>query len=292
MDHGTPNTPPFLSSQAPLSTEPRAVPAGRGAAWLREGLDLFAASPGTWLGITLLFTAMVVVFSVVPFVGMFLSVAVPILLGGLMLGCDAQRRGLPLEVRYLFNGFEAPRVKPLALVGALYLAGSLVVMVPVIIAVVGTSLASGFAAAAAAGASDGAAAGLGIAAIVGIAFAVLLLMAATTVLSMALWFSPALVVFRGVAPVEAMTLSLRGAWRNLAPFVVYVLSLCAIGVVVMLPLLGAVILVGVQANANDLTPFALIALGGSTLFALICFVLLMPAMWGAMHASYRDVFGD
>jgi hypothetical protein len=35
-----------------------------------------------------------------------------------------------------------------------------------------------------------------------------------------------------------------------------------------------------------------IAMGGTGLFALICIVLLMPPMWGAMYASYRDVFAD
>src|SRR5690349_14854321 len=124
--------------------EPRAVPAGHGLRWAREGLELFAASPAVWIGITILFLMMGVVLSMIPFAGMLWSVVVPIHAGGLMLGCRALRQGQPLEVRYLFNGFEAPRVQPLALVGALYLAGSLIVMLPLIVLVVIGTLGSAF----------------------------------------------------------------------------------------------------------------------------------------------------
>jgi hypothetical protein len=271
--------------------EPRTVPAGQGVAWLREGLDLFAAAPLTWLGITLLFSGMLV-FSVVPFAGMFASVAIPMFIGGLMLGCDAQRRGQPLEVRYLFSGFEAPRLQPLAIVGALYLAASVVVMLPVIAVVVGTSLAGTFAAVSAGSGGSGSA-GVGIAAVVAVTIGLLILMAATVLLSMAIWFAPSLVVFRGVAPVDAMKLSLRGALRNLGPFAVYVLAVMGIGLLVMLPLLGAILLAAARGGSGgDLSPMLAIAMGGTGLFALICIVLLMPPMWGAMYASYRDVFAD
>ncbi len=123
--------------------DPRTVPAVMGVAWAREGLEILAAAPATWIGITILFLLIGVVLTVIPFAGMLWSVAVPIHAGGLMLGCRALRQGRPLEIRYLFNGFEAPRLQPLALVGALYLAGSLVVMLPLIVLVVGGTLAVG-----------------------------------------------------------------------------------------------------------------------------------------------------
>ncbi|BCS34312.1 hypothetical protein TBR22_A35420 [Luteitalea sp. TBR-22] len=274
--------------------EPRVVAARRGLDWLREGLDLFAMAPGTWLGITLLFSMMIVALSVIPFVGMLLSVAIPIFIGGLMLGCDAQRLGRPLEVRYLFNGFEAPRLQPLAVVGALYLAGSIVVMIPVIAVVVGTSVASAVAAVSASGAGSSSA-GLGTLGLSAVLFGVglLLVMAASILLSMTLWFAPALVVFRNIAPLEAMKASLRGALRNIGAFTIYTLSLLGVGLLVMLPLLAAILLAAARGTSGgDLTPMLAIAIGGASLFALICIVLLMPPMWGAMYASYRDVFGD
>ena len=58
--------------------EPRPVAAGHGLRWAREGLDLFAASPAVWIGITILFLMMGVVLSMIPFAGMLWSVVVPI----------------------------------------------------------------------------------------------------------------------------------------------------------------------------------------------------------------------
>ena len=82
---------------------PRTVAPGHGLQWARDGLEIFAAAPVVWVGITLLFLLMGVVLSIIPFAGMLWSVVVPIHAGGLMLGCRALRRGGPLEVRYLFN---------------------------------------------------------------------------------------------------------------------------------------------------------------------------------------------
>jgi hypothetical protein len=37
---------------------------------------------------------------------------------------------------------------------------------------------------------------------------------------------------------------------------------------------------------------AFIAVGGTGLFALCGMVVIMPATWAAMYASYRDVFEE
>ena len=153
------------------------------------------------------------------------SVVVPIHAGGLMLGCRALRQGQPLEVRYLFNGFEAPRLQPLALVGALYLAGSLIVMLPHASRSSSAARWSSAFALGSTGASGASLIGVGLFGVV----IVLLPMAAGMALSLALWFAPALVVFDDVPALDALKLSLRAAWVNVGAFTVYALVLLGVG---------------------------------------------------------------
>lgn len=265
--------------------EPRTVAPGRGLQWARDGLDIFAASPVVWMGITLLFLLMGVVLAIIPFAGMLWSVAVPIHAGGLMLGCRALRRGEALEVRYLFNGFEAPRVQPLALVGALYLAGSLIVMLPLLVLVIGGSLASAVVLGSTGG-NGAALIGIGLFGVV----LVLVTMAVGMGLSMALWFAPALVVFDGAPALDALKLSLRAAWMNVGAFTVYALVLLGVVLVAASPALAAIFLVAAQGEHAG--PAAFVLIGGTVIFTLLCAVLLLPAAWGAMYASYEDVLGE
>lgn len=264
--------------------EPRAVPAGHGLQWAREGLELFAASPAVWIGITILFLLMGVVLSIIPFAGMLWSVVATILAGGLMLGCRALRQGRPLEVRYLFNGFEAPRLQPLALVGALSLAGSLIVMLPVILLAVAGSLGSAFIL----GATRGSTPALAIAVVVGVLI-VLLTLAAIMVLSLALWFAPALVVFDDVPAVESLKGSLRAGWMNVGAFTVYGLVIIGVGLVAGSPLLAAILLAA--ARGDQAGALAVVTIGGTAFFMILCMLLVMPVAWCAMYASYEDVFG-
>ena len=262
----------------------RRVPARQGVTWFRQGLEMFAARPAVWVGITLLFFLMAVVVSAVPFAGMLWAVAVPIHLGGLMLGCDALVRGRELEVRHLFQGFEPPRVRPLALLGVLYFVGCLAFMLPAVLLVVGST----FVSAAVVGAHPTAAVtALSVTFVAGLA---LLVQAGAVALGMAIWFAPALVVFDGVDALEALKWSLHAAWRNVGAFAVYVLSMCATAVAIVAPLVGAIALSVIRGTRQPEVLTAVI-IGGTGLFAAGCLVLLCPASWGAMYASYRDVYG-
>jgi uncharacterized membrane protein len=76
---------------------------------------------------------------------------------------------------------------------------------------------------------------------------------------MAIWFAPPLVMFRNVAPLEAMKASFRVCLKNLMPFLVY-------GVVLLVLFVLAAI------------PFGL------------GFLVLIPVLIGAQYASYLDLF--
>lgn len=245
---------------------------------------MLAAAPGTWVAIAVLFLLMGVVLSVIPFAGMLWSVVVPIHVGGLMLGCAALAEGRPLEIGHLFKGFEAPRLQPLALVGALYLAATIVVMIPVVLLMVGGAFASAFALGASGG-SPGALAGVGV---LGVA-AVLLAAVAAFLLSLLIWFAPALVVFDDLPALDAMQLSFRGALANIGAFLVYTLVVLAAACAIVAPLVAAALLTAAR-GGDQSAPLAIAVIAATGIFAGVCILLLMPSVWATMYASYRDVF--
>jgi uncharacterized membrane protein len=77
---------------------------------------------------------------------------------------------------------------------------------------------------------------------------------------MALWFAPALVVLRGMAPVAALQESFFGCLKNILPFLVYSIVLMVLGIVASIPL----------------------GLG---------WLVLGPTLIASVYVSYRDVFG-
>ena len=59
--------------------------AGRGWGWIVEGWQLFARAPGIWIVILLIYLAISVVLSLIPFVGPLANALLsPVLVGGLL----------------------------------------------------------------------------------------------------------------------------------------------------------------------------------------------------------------
>ena len=220
---------PRRASRRPTASEaarwpresPRAVPAARGLHWAREGLEFFAAAPAVWIGITLLFMLMGVVLSIIPFAGMLWSVVVPIHAGGLMLGLPGDAagpapRGPPPVQRLRGATAAATRPRRRAVPG-----GQHRVMLPVIAhrrrgdAVLGVR----------AGQHRRQCRRPVPASACSAWSIVLLTMAVGMVLSLALWFAPALVVFDDVEALDALKSSLRAGWANVGAFLVYGLVL-------------------------------------------------------------------
>jgi hypothetical protein len=174
----------------------------------------------------------------------------PLFVGGLMLGCQALQGGGELELNHLFAGFKTHTAN-LVVLGALAIGGWIIVILPVI-AIVG------------AGAIFGAMRGdaAGVAAIGGsFLLAGLVAMALSIPIYMALWFAPALVVLRGLAPVAALKESFLGCLKNIIPFLIY----------------GLVMLV--------LSMFATIPL-------LLGWLVLGPVATASVYVAYRDIYGD
>lgn len=229
----------------------RAVDAGQGWTWIADGFGLFKKAPGMWIALVIVLFVILVVLAFIPLLGAVATfLLMPLFVGGLILGCQALQGGGELEVGHLFAGFKAHTAN-LIVLGALAIGGWIIVMLPVV-AIVGAG--------AFLGAMRGDAAG--VAAIGGsFLLAGLVATALSIPIYMALWFAPALVVLRGLAPVAAMKESFQGCLKNIVPFLIYGLVMLVLGIVAAIPL----------------------GLG---------WLVLGPVAIASVYTAYRDIYGD
>ncbi len=259
-----------------FTTEPIACPAGHGIKWIGDGWSLFMRSPGVWIGIVLIWWMMILVLSLIPFIGGLVTNLLNwALIAGMMYGCDKLRRGIPMSVGDLFHGVST-RFQPLAIVGCLYLGGYMLALVVAIIAVFAVG-----------GASLWSQGGdieqmlrdpqpLILIGLIG----VLILMGLIVPVLMAVWFAPALVIFHDLEPIEACKLSFRGCLRNMIPYLVYSLALIALLAVLVVP-------VGVLFALKGPGVFGV---GVLMLLSILLGMISMPITMSATYASYRDIY--
>jgi uncharacterized membrane protein len=208
--------------------EPRDVAAGAAMEWLGTAWGYFTRDPGTWIGIMLLSFLVMFAAGMVPFLGGLIgNVLMIVLIGGMMLGCEAQRRQEPLTVAHLFAGFST-HFTPLLVVGLLYLAATAVLVIAMLVVMF-----AGFGGMAA---FEGQLQDTGPGSMVGVVAAMVLVVVALTIpLTMAIVFAPALVVFNGLSPTDAMAMSFRACARNFAAVVVWGMLAVLVSVVAILP---------------------------------------------------------
>ena len=194
--------------------EARRVPVDSGMAGLRTGWEYFQQAPGAWLGIIFVFMVIYVAASMIPFVGGFIAIPLMmVLLGGVALCCDLQRRGRVPELSNLFDGF-GPARNPLLLVSVVYLVATIVATVLVMVVM--------FAGMGGLGAFTGQGQDPDPAVMVPmIAVLVVLALGLFIPLGMAIWFAPYLVAINGMAPIDAMKSSFQACLRNLVATIVY-----------------------------------------------------------------------
>jgi uncharacterized membrane protein len=78
---------------------------------------------------------------------------------------------------------------------------------------------------------------------------------------MALWFAPALVALRGVAPVAAVKRSFLGCSRNTIPFLIYSILMLVLSIFATIPF-------------------------------LLGWLALGPVAIASVYVAYRDIYGD
>lgn len=251
---------PFAPPRAPLvappagpgelAAEAQRVPSGRGMAWIADGWKLFTRAPGTWIGITVVFAILWILLAVIPLGSLVSSVVFPVLVGGLMLGCDDLRQGVTMPFSSLFAGFSR-NAGPLLVVGLLYLVGMFAIGIVMGVGMMAMMLPS---------LSRGVTSFSDMMSILpGFLLVFLVALLLMLPLLMAVWFAPALIVFHDTQPTAAMRMSFQGCVRNMGPFTVYGLVGLVLSILATIP----------------------VGLG---------WLVLMPVVWGSMYAGYRDIF--
>lgn len=207
------------SAPATFLPEGRRVPTGNGYQWLLRAWQIFRASPGTWMGITIAFVLLMMVVSAIPILNLAANLLIPVFLGGICIGCRAIDDGEELRFLHLFSGFSQ-QLGRLLLVGLLY---SIAVLLAV--AVVGVTAALG-------------AAGTGQPRVGSVALVLLSLGVLVFLLPvlLALWLAPPLVVFHDFSAWQAIKTSVVVSLRNSLPLLVYGLLVLIAAVIASLPL--------------------------------------------------------
>ncbi len=220
----------------PAAIEVRSVDVDRGLTWLSEGWRLFIPAVGPWLLIVVVGFVLNLVLAFIPILGSLAShLLYPVLMGGLMLGCRAVDRGEPLTVAHLFAGF-GPKAGSLLLVAVIYMGVTIAILclvAAIMVAFFGVAVLSHL--------WTGRESLSSIAALGGIALMLavgsLLFLLFYIPLIMAVWFAPALIVLRGVAPWDAMKLSFSGSIQNILPSLIYSIAWIFLAIVASVPLL-------------------------------------------------------
>lgn len=236
--------------------EARAVDAGRGLAWWTEGWALFTRSALLWVALAVILIVGFALVGMVPLLGsLATALLTPVFFASWLVAARKVESGGTLEVADLFTCLQGDRLTPLIILGALFAAATLVMLL--VAGVLGAGAVFGMMGGGMRGdsaVSMMSAMGAGLmAALVFFIFGMLA--------SAALWFAPALVVFRNVAPVDAVMTSLRAVVKNVLPFLIYGVIQIVLAVAASIPL----------------------GLG---------WLVLLPVVLLTAYVSYRDVFGE
>ena len=201
----------------------RAVEAGQGWAWLASGFDLFRRRVGAWIVMTIIFGAIMIGASLLPFVGLLVSLLFPVFVAGMLIGCrDLEREG-SFGVGHLFAGFGG-RAGRLVLLSVFNILAWIALMIPIAV-IMGKSIA---------GLASGDPAAI-MAAGPMVLIGLLVVLALSIPIYMALWFAPCLVVFNDMAPVQALNQSFRACLKNMLPFLLYGVLLLVLFFVAAIP---------------------------------------------------------
>ncbi len=210
-----------MTASAHLRRHPRpaTVTPARALGWFAAGWRLFLKNPLVWLAQALVLFLLLALASVLPLINKLTPpLAFPMLVAGMVASAARLDRGEQIYVGHLFEGVRR-HAGNLLMVGGFYLLGALL----------GSLIAD-----AAGGGERGA----------------LIFAAFWSMLVMALWFTPALVMLQDVAPLEAMQLSVRACLVNLPALAVFTIALCVLVWAAMLPYgLGMLVLVPVLAGS-------------------------------------------
>ncbi|MHB8353671.1 MAG: BPSS1780 family membrane protein [Burkholderiales bacterium] len=240
---------------------PRRVPFIRGFYWISEGFQLVFQSPFGWMKVITLWFGFTLLCGVIIAIGPILfSLMLPILFGGLMVGCRAIENGQSMNAAHLFAGF---RHKPARLItlGGVNVLGE--VILTTILLIWGGQRMIELQTLSMDGTGNLEQLQLLVSDLTPMFITLALIQA---VLLMLGWFAPALLVFSDMTTSRALSLSGKACLINTLPFLAYSVGMGAL-------------LMGLITAA-----FAVPVLG------VLLFIMGIPTLIAAVYVSYRDIF--
>lgn len=242
---------PLAGPDGSFLREGQSVSAGNGWNWISQAWQLNGQQRGTWIGIFVLFGVIVIVMSLIPFLGtLLLALVTPVLYGGIMQGCEAQRKGQRIEVGHLFAGFRNHTGKLVA-VGVFTLLAFLAILVLV-------GLIFGFSMMAAMMGAEPTpeqmAAGM-----MGMLLGALVATGLSIPVYMAIWFSTPLITLNDLEVGDALKKSFQACLKNILPFLVWGFVMFVLAIVASIPL-------------------------------MLGWLLLGPVLLASVYTAYRDIF--
>ena len=246
--------------------------------WLSSGWDIFKQNPPLWLSLMAIYFFGTLFLMAIPGIGpLIFFLIVPGVQAGCLLACRDLEKGQELEINHLVAGFKAA-AKPLVALGSIGFAAS---MTTLFLLVLGWKEKFGeILQLVTADTLDFVAIEVAM-----LALTTPLVIAAGifTLFAMAMWFAPALIVFRQVRPFQALVLSLRAMAANFWPFLVYSILLILLDIAISLV---ARIIVSLIAGIAG-------GLAGNLAFVLMAFpivFLFFALMIGGIYQGYKDIF--
>lgn len=246
--------------------------------WLNAGWVMFKQNPPLWLSVMAIYFFGTLFLMAIPGIGpLIFFLIVPGVQAGCLMACRDMEKGQELEIGHLLAGFKTA-AKPLVALGSISFAAS---MLTLFLLVVGWKEQFGvILELVTADTLDMVAMETAV-----LALTVPLMVGATifTLFAMAMWFAPALIVFRNERPLQALSLSLRAMTANFWPFLVYSLLLILLDIAISLV---ARIIVSLIAGIAG-------GLAGNLAFVLMAFpivFLFFALIIGGIYEGYKDIF--
>ncbi len=235
----------------------RQVKANRGATWLIQGFKLFSKSLGAWFGIaTFMF-----ILLLLPGIKIIGALLMPVGIGGLMLGCRQVSGKNLLKFEHLFAGLKSDG-KELLVLSFIYALASIAVVIATryLMLLVGIDVATALPENADQMTSEQFIEWMNskdISELSPFLINSLVTLILMIPLFMAYWFAPALIVLKKMSAIHSMKLSFIVCRMNLMAFLIYgivafgylmlFLLLISLAAIIIPPLAGIAILVGILA---------------------------------------------
>ena len=170
-----------------------------------------------------------------------------------LLACHQQDQGGEISVAVVFSGFSN-RPGQLALIGVAYLVASIAIVILMIILMI--IILGGLESLSELDLDDPE---LLLKHAINLLLVVLIGLSLYVPVAMALWFAPALVIFRQVTAFEAMQMSIKGCLLNVLPFLVYGVLAMILMIIASIPL-------------------------------LLGWLIMLPVLIASVYVSYKDIF--